>query len=198
MHDMTLKAWRLGLLLLAIEPLAAGAPYNDIITNGNFTVGRIHWEGDGFVTPAGGTLFIRLKRDEWSILSQKITTPSSRLELDVTYSLSPFCSFLHSRPEDEPVQPLTSVAFKSATGLPNSIRDHPLGSGATWMVFVLDDGKIVREEPVTLPERKENPYTIKVIFDAGAEPFEGESICFAFPPGKGMVTISNVQLHRLR
>jgi hypothetical protein len=185
------------LLLAFAAAVALGEGWDDIIANGNFTTGKTHWQGDGDVTAAGGTLFLNLKRDRWTVVSQKIAEKSSNLELKVTYSLSNFCSLRSRRSADEPVMPLTSQALKNATGLSKGIPDLPLDAKADWMVFLLNDGRILRAVPVTLSAGESDPYTFATTFIA-ERPFVNEVLCFAFPPGKGMVTIANVQLLRAR
>jgi hypothetical protein len=185
-----------GLALVFAGLAASGTRADDIITNGNFTVGKTHWQGDGDVTDAGGTLFVVLKRDRWKVVAQQVTLAGSHLQLKVTYSLSNFCTLARARSADDPVIPLTSAALKSITGVPNSMPDLPLPGNAAWMVFLIEQGRIVREAPVILPAERSDPYVYTTIFSATERPLVNEDLCFAFPPGKGMVTIANVQLLR--
>jgi hypothetical protein len=77
------------------------------------------------------------------------------------------------------------------------MRDTPLDVHAAWMVVLLDRGQVTQGAPVILPPEKTDPYTYTTMFSSGARPLVNESVCFAFPPGKGMVTIDNVQLLRV-
>jgi hypothetical protein len=151
------------------------------------------------VTAAGGTLFLNLKRDRWNVVAQRITTSGSRLQLKITYSLSQFCSLAHGRSADAAGMPLTSLAVKNITGIENRIPDLSLdGPGAIGLVFLLGGGQIVREVPVVLVPGEDDPRTFTATFTANGRPFVDGDLCFAFPPGKGMVTIANVQLLRSR
>lgn len=184
---------RLLFLALGVIPAIAGGGEN-ILVNGNFNVGKIHWLGDGVVTPAGGSVFLRLDRERWTVLSQQITTGASNLELKVLYSLSPFCSLA----KDPVATPLTSGQLKTATGLASSIPDLPLGGDGAWFAFLLKDGHIIRQVAVPVNRDEDNPHTLSTTIFSGAQPVTGEYLCIAFPPGKGMVTISNMQLLRQR
>lgn len=191
--DPRIIGLRLLFFALSVVPAPAGSAEN-ILLNGNFNVGKIHWLGDGMVTPAGGSVFLRLDRERWTILSQQITAGASTLELKVLYTLSPFCS-LAKRPV---AKPLTSGQLKTATGLTSSIPGLSPGTDGAWLVLLLKNGRIIRQVAVPVNPDDDNPRTLSTTLLDGAQPVADEYLCLAFPPGKGTVTISNLQLLRQR
>jgi hypothetical protein len=193
---MTLYARKLVLALITTIAATAmpSAQAHDIIANGDFHDGKTHWQGDGDAPDVGGKLIVTLKPDKWTVVVQKFSDNNKHLQLKVTYSLSDGCSLAVKRSSsDSMVAPLTSHAFEQATGLENHISDVMLSSYAEWMILVVNDGYTWDRTPVSFSETKENPRTFTGTI-SGWNGFDNNTLCLAFPPGTGTVTITDVEL----
>jgi hypothetical protein len=184
------KLMAVGFLAIVALPLAHGG---DILLNGDFSDGKTHWHGDGDAPDTGGRLVITLKPDKWSIVYQDFNAESAQLRIKITYSLSDDCSLVAKKSDDAMVPPLTADGFEDATGLQTGISNVTLSGDESWMVLVISGGWLQQENPVFIKPGS-NPRTFTATLSQWSGHFINDSLCLAFPPGQGTVTITKVEL----
>lgn len=167
---------------------------DDILLNGDFADGKTHWHGDGDSPETGGRLVITLNPDKWTAVYQTFSAEIAPLQLKITYELSSDCTLLATQSTEQPTAPLTSDALREATGLPNTIFNIGLAHNCAWLILLVGDGTMVEERHVYIRPNKKNPYVFNEAISPWNGKFDDTSLCLAFPPGHGTVTLTKVEL----
>jgi hypothetical protein len=185
-------------LVMALLVMVAGlssARAGDVLLNGDFADGKTHWHGDGDAPDTGGPLVITLQPDKWTVVYQSFSAETPQLELKITYVLSDDCTLAVKRSPDDLVPPLTGKNILEATGMENDIRNLMLPARASWMVVIVRNGRLQRETPVRLkPADDPNPRIFTTTLSEFNGRFANDDLCLTFPPGKGTVTLTKVEL----
>ena len=193
---------------MAVLVFAVAAPFithaGDIILNGDFHDGTTHWHGDGQAVDGTPGLSIELKSDRWTAVYQRFSAECKTFKLKITYSISDDCTLLTKKSADDLVPSFTSIALERATGLANHIYDVEMQSGQ-WVVMAVDpSGYNTSQQTVYLNNRYGgdgssssgsdvgNPRTFTATMYHYAY-FQDQSLCLAFPPGQGTITITKIE-----
>jgi hypothetical protein len=178
------------LFLAGLSPALA----NDILLNGDFSDGKTHWHGDGDAPDLGGKLVITLKPDRWTGVYQTFSAESTALKLKVTYELSDDCSLGAKKSPDDIVSPLTASALQEATGLQNGIFNITLDPYYSWVAVFVSGGSLIEEQPAHVQLDKGNPHNLEMTVSPWMGKFDDVNLCLVFPPGRGTVTLTKVEL----
>ena len=192
-----MKNFALALLFFtALLPIRA----DEELKNTDFTEGRSHWEGDGEAlsvavdanaaptlgapppsTQAG--LLLKLSRRDWTRVTQNFRPLHSEGILTVTYKFSDDLVF--------------SKDIADYTGVParmgfNSYRSFNIRPG-NWIALFIESANLEMEYYNITPKPGPDEQTYKGnIHDL--VPRVDKTICLAFPPGTGSITILHVGL----
>lgn len=189
-----MKAPVLVLLVLACAlPLRA-----DILVNGNFADGRAHWKGDpqnldtsGNLSNASaqGGVTIMLKKDKWSKIYQTFTTREKKLRYSFTFTLSSDYQVDHdgqtSLPNFSQVLGLDDIP-----GVPVYFEDR----NGSWMLIFAQAGRGSRSLILKPDVNKMDAQTFTGVLRGTGDDLTQMNLVFAFPPGEGTITITNISL----
>lgn len=170
------------------------------LKNSDFTDGRSHWEGDGEsalaaesanaapsltetnVTTASG-LLLKLSRRDWTRVTQDFRPLGSSGTLTVVYKLSDDLTF--STDTNDYVNVPALMNF-------NSFKSFNIRPG-TWIALFIESARTEMDYYNVTPKSGSDTQTYKGrIFNL--VPREDKTICLAFPPGTGTVTLLHVGL----
>jgi len=180
---------------------------SDLLLNGDFHDGTTHWHGDGEAVDGTPGLVIRLRKDRWTAVCQRFSAEAKNLKLKVTYSISDGSTLLAKGSSDELIPSFSATALERATGLANHIYETAMHPGE-WLAMTVDpSGYNSGSHPVYVNNRYNdddsssgnngsdpgNPRTFSTVLYHYMY-FQDSSLCLAFPPGEGTVTITNVEL----
>jgi len=173
----------------------------DILVNGNFADGRAHWKGDardpdtttGDLTLANqvnrGGVTITLKKDKWTKIYQNFATREKKLHYAITFTLSS-----DYRPDRSQTQ---DSGFAPTPGL-DDIEGLPIYyamNGGEWMCILEQAGMGSSSFPISPDVKKADSQTLSGnLRGATGDETVDMLIVFAFPPGEGSITITNVSL----
>lgn len=183
-------------LLLASLQLRA----DEELKNPDFSDGRSHWEGDGEsalaaenadaapsltetnVTPASG-LLLKLSRRDWTRVTQDFRPLGSSGTLTVVYKFSDGLTFSTDTRDYVNVPALMNFgSFKSFNIKPG-----------TWIALFIESARMEMDYYKVTPQPGTGTQTYKGNVD-NLVPREDKTICLAFPPGTGTVTLLHVGL----
>lgn len=187
-------------LALIIFSLAAFFPLkaDEELKNPDFTDGRSHWEGDGEslnsavnadaaptltehnVTGVSG-LLIKLSRRDWMSVSQDFRPLGSAGKLTVVYKLSDDIAF--STITDDYVNVPAHMGF-------NAFMSFNIPPGH-WIALFLETARNEMDYYNVTPKSGSATQTYKDNI-TNLVPREDKTICLAFPPGSGTITIYHV------
>jgi hypothetical protein len=170
----------------------------DILVNGNFADGHAHWKGDAkdpdTTTPdlsnpnSQGGVTITLKKEKWTKIYQSFTTREKKLHYSITFTLSSDYQIDHNQPEN--------TGFARPAGL-DDIEGVPYcyaSNSGSWACIVAE-GLGTSSFPIRPDTTKTASQTLSG-FIHGAEGSDSEEmvLIFAFPPGEGSITITDISL----
>lgn len=193
MISSPLRAGVLSLLVLGSSLLRA-----DVLVNSDFSEGRAHWGGDaedvatrdplatrGTETSANGVT-IKLKKDKWTMIYQSFPVRVPVLYYTIAFKLSRDYKLAGKGGDEE------AGDFSNVPGL-MQLYDVPIGH---WTLFYTgtdptDAGSIKKKFLDPKVSTKTQTLTGKMINLAnGAD----ANLILAFPPGKGSVTLTTLEL----
>jgi hypothetical protein len=183
------------ILLLAIFiPLKA----DEELKNPDFTNGRSHWQGDGVAaaerntdanplaqtdSSQNGGLVIKLSRRDWTRVSQDFRPLNANGVLTVVYKFSDNLAF-STDPDDykNVPQKMNFGAFK-----PFDIK------AGNWIALFIETARFEMDYYNITPLASSDTQTYKGDI-SGLVPRVDKTICLAFPPGVGTITLLHVGL----
>jgi uncharacterized protein len=177
--------------------LGSQAQGDELLNNSNFALGNSHWDGDGekiiqdttdhadpnldSTDPTG--LTVKLKSAKWTKVTQDFDSRSGNLRLIIVYSVS--LDFkLSDRGNDY-------------TDLPQNIDlsywDPFATNTGTWVAMLCDvAGRHQTYVEIPPPPAASNSQTFTHVLTATSD--QKKTICLAFPPGQGTITLHKVSL----
>jgi hypothetical protein len=161
----------------------------DILANENFADGAAHWRGDGH--EGDGGLVINLDPNNWTKVSQTFNTRESRLQFNVTYTLSDDCSLAARAPRSLNLF-LDETIFQQLTGV-LCLPFHDTVAPASWMAFIFDPAARHFDSIYISTATPDDPKTGSGLLDNLVE-HEEKILYLTFPPGTGSITLKNVSL----
>jgi hypothetical protein len=180
------------LILAMLAPLQAGP----ILQNGDFSQAKAHWAGPGDViyTDASGTpvdgkdgaagryVEIKLRRDQWVILEQKLLPAKDTAPLKVAFELQ-------ALPDYAPAAESHEYSTEAV--------DWHMGGWYVWSALVFPKADFVAR----LTDNSWHYAPRKLAADGQWHPFsiafddlkqKDHTLAFTFPPGDGTVRLRNV------
>lgn len=195
-RSIPMKIFAFALFLLA--PFIALRADDNLVLNGDFTEGAVHWKGDVKLpqtdsdalttsetpTPATPGLVIQLKPKNWVKITQQFEPKTPNLALSVTYSFSPDLAFSDDSKNYTNVAHFLGYDFWQPFNIPKG----------NWTLIVTDIAKgTLYYDAIPFAAGTKGPQTFSDKL-SGLIPHEDETICLAFPPGKGSVTLLHVSV----
>jgi hypothetical protein len=197
MPNLGMKALAFALLAFAsIFPLRA-----DILANSNFADGRAHWKGDAEDIDSSGDLSnsstqggvtITLKKDRWTKIYQTFTTRAKKLHYSITFTLGSDYDPIVT--PEEPYVPgaqiLPTPGLDDIPGVPVYYAQHD----GSWMAIIAQSGRSSSSFPLRPDVKKSDPQTFSGPLRGSGDDEVEMNLVFAFPPGDGTITITNISL----
>ena len=190
-----MKKLTLPLLILLVS--LARLEADEVLENGDFLDGTAHWDGNGrppsdFAPPTPldppspyGTegLIVPLKDHDWTKVLQEYHTKTASLLLKITYKLSPDAAFSS---DDKDYQNVTHQIDWDAWPPISGIR-------GAWTIFSTDINSFRFMTYMVTPKHSDQVQTYGTTLQDLTIDNE-QTLCFAFPPGKGAVILLRVSL----
>ena len=188
------------LLLLSGASIVLADNNSNLLQNGDMSSGIAHWEGDCHsssnnsdappdlsASPAAPSassgVYIKLRHQDWTKMTQDFEGKEGAYVFSITYSLSSDAKF-SSSPDDY-------TDIPGATGM-SRFPKFGIRTG-TWGMIVLDLGAWRYWTWEVSPPAAGTSTTYTTPVKIGSS--EGDkTLCLVFPPGEGIVTITNVSL----
>jgi len=213
---MKRRALVLVLPLLAAAPLFAQDDSNEFLKNSTFSDGTTYWHGDckpagadsatDYVTssPRAGGIMVELHSSSWTKITQELRGKAAPMQavLTVTYQVSPDFKFSDHNSDYGNCGP--SVGFGGAeirspmgqvvafVDVPPLSRSSVAASGNMTQVTIYDDSV---SSATFAPVTAQSPQTFTVrLRPPPPTPDSHQTLCLAFPPGSGSITITKISL----
>jgi hypothetical protein len=170
----------------------------DILVNGNFADGHAHWKGDAkdpdtttsdLSNPnSQNGVTITLKKDKWTKIYQSFNTREKKLHYSITFSLSSDYQVDHNQPENSGLA--RPPGLDDIEGVPFCYASDT-GTWACMIAEGLDTSSFSLRPDTT----KTDSQTLSgILHGASGDDSEQMVLIFAFPPGEGSITITNISL----
>jgi hypothetical protein len=186
-------------LLLAGTPLALADDSANLIRNGDFSSGISHWEGDCHSPSSNDAppdlsagpgspsvpqgVYIQLRHRDWTKMTQDFEGKEGAYTFSITYTLSPDAKFSTSPGDYTDIPDATDMSRFPKFGI------RP----GTWGLIVLDLGAWRYWTWEVNPPAAGKSTTFTTPVKIGSSDGD-KALCFVFPPGDGIVTVTNVSL----
>lgn len=170
-------------LLFPLFPLHA----DNLLSNGDFTDGINHWQGDGVQGSFAG-LIVKLQPAAWTKVYQDTVLHGTQATLNIAYTLSAdaaFSSVLQGMQQGPDLSKLLGFPVG-----PESVSIHP----RSWLIFLVEDGQNFTSYVNVAPQfgTSQLQTTGGTIPNLKGQP--GKTLYLVFPPGEGTVILQNVSL----
>jgi hypothetical protein len=196
---------KIALVFLLAAGLVARADDPNLLQNGDFSSGIAHWEGDCHspsstdsdtppdftASPAAATaspgVYIKLRHEDWTKMTQDFDGKIGQYTLTVTYSLSADAKFSTTASDYANIPESTGFSlFRAFSSTPGK-----------WIVIISDLGSARFTYYEASPADQAGSTatqtaTFPVKLNSGDD--AKKAVCLVFPPGEGTVTIKSVTL----
>jgi hypothetical protein len=160
---------------------------DNLLSNGDFTDGINHWQGDGSQSTFAG-LVVRLKPDAWTKVYQDAVLPGAQATLKIAYTLSSDATFSSALQGVQQGPDLSKLlGFSVGSGV---VSIHP----NSWLIFLVEDVQHFTSYVNVTPRFGTDQLQTTGGTIPNLKGQSGKTLYLAFPPGQGTVILQNVSL----